>query len=343
MSEADGLRLHLGGPHGPPRHLRNLLRQKIDAVPAGGEIVWATYYFRDRDLAQALLDAHRRGVRVILHIEGRPRRVSVNMHVIKMLRELGSGLHIHAPRLETLSGVHPHLHSKIYYFSHPAPSVLVGSFNPSGDVPEDSAVIAEIGDQDRGHNLLVELFDPAMVNALRQHVEGLDRPLLRLRADQNRLVSSGRTSAWFYPRLRPAIIDRHLATVSQGARIEGAISHLKKGFLVDGLIAAARRGVDVRILVHDTERRVPGATVAALAGAGIEIARYVHPERLPLHAKFLLIDEARGKTAYFGSFNYNPRSRYLNHEILLASRDPALHQALSDYFGRIRDEGSALD
>lgn len=317
--------VHFGGPDKPPRLLRDLLRARIDAVPPGGWIAWATYYFRDRDLARALMAACDRGVEVTLHVEGAPRRRSANAAVLAMLRAhgLGGGLRIAAPMIKPL---HPHLHSKIYCFSHPRPMALVGSFNPSGDLPEDPEVIAEIGDQDRGDNLLVELAEPAFVEALRRKVTQLGQPLTRLR---NMRVIEGRdAAAWFFPRLDVSIVERAL----RGAReISGCISHLKPGSLATRLEHEARRGAKVRLLVHDTERRVPEATVARLQAAGIAIRRVRYPDALPMHAKFILADGA----AWFGSFNYNPRSRWLNHEILLRSRHPAIVGALAARYDEI--------
>ena len=317
--------VHFGGPDKPPRVLRDLLRARIDAVPPGGTIAWATYYFRDRDLAAALIAASERGVAITLQIEGSPRRAGANDAVLAMLRAHGrrGGLHVHAA---TLRALHGHLHSKIYYFSGPAPSVLVGSFNPSGDVPEDADVIAEIGDQDRGHNLLVEFRDAGLASALRDHVAAMHLPFVRLR--NTRPLTASDAEAWFYPRLDVSVVERSLAKASA---IDGCISHLKKGALVDSLARAVRGGARVRLLVHDTSRRVPEATVEALRDSGVEIRRFVHPEGLPLHAKFLLAD---GK-AWFGSFNYNPRSRWLNREILLASRHPAIVGALAQRFDEI--------
>lgn len=317
--------VHFGGPDMPPRLLRNLLRARIDAVPSGGEIVWATYYFRDRDLAAALIAASGRGVSVTLHVEGAPRRASANAAVLEMLEThgLAGGLHVHRAAIPAL---HPHLHSKIYCFSHPGPVALVGSFNPSGDVPEDAEVIAEIGDQDRGHNLLVELADPLLVAGLCGHVKAMGRPFPRLR--QNRPVAGRDATAWFFPRLDTGIIDRRIDAARE---ITGCISHLKKGALLERLCRAAGRGATVRLLVHDTQRRVPDSAIARLTSAGVEIRRFVDPEGLPLHAKFLLVDG----TAWFGSFNYNPRSRWLNREILLASRHPAITVALADRFQAI--------
>jgi phosphatidylserine/phosphatidylglycerophosphate/cardiolipin synthase-like enzyme len=44
------------------------------------------------------------------------------------------------------------------------------------------------------------------------------------------------------------------------------------------------------------------------------------------------------RSAWFGSFNYNPRSRYLNHELLVRSRDPQLFAALAARFEAIAAE-----
>lgn len=329
--------LLFGGPDRPPRFLRDVLEDCVAAVPADGEIDWATYYFRDRRLAQALIDASNRGARVTLHLEGRPRRASVNREVLAMFTShgLGGGLHVHRPG-RLLPMLHPHLHTKIYAFSHPEPVALVGSFNPSGDDPEDAEVIAEIGDQDRGHNILAAYRDPAVVRLLRRHVRGLGGTADRFRTD--RTVSIGSTSFYFYPRLRTGIIDRHLAAIGSGTRICGAISHLKQGFLTSGLAAAAVRGASVELIVHDTERRVPEAAIVALRSAGVGVTRYVRPDALPLHAKFLLVDGPGGRTAWFGSFNYNPRSRYLNHELLVRSSDPTLWDGLLRRYQEIAAE-----
>lgn len=328
-----------GGPDRPPRCLRDLLEARVAAVPSGGEIHWATYYFRDRALARALIAASDRGVRITLHVEGRPRRAGVNAEVLAMLSAhgLGGGLHIHRPAAELVAPLHPHLHAKIYAFSHPEPAVLVGSFNPSGDEPEDADIIAEIGDQDRGHNVLVEYRDPAVVRALSRHVDAIGGLFDRFRPRRSVEAADG-TRFWFYPRLDTGIIDGALVGLGEGATIRGAISHLKRGFLAERLAAAAQAGAAIRLIVHDTERRVPEAAVTALAEAGVAIARYARPDGLPLHAKFLLVETPAERSAWLGSFNYNPRSRYLNHELLVRSREPGLFAALAARFEAIAGE-----
>lgn len=325
MSDGSAPVVHFGGPDKPPRLLRDLLQRRIEAVPPGGAIRWATYYFRDRELARALMAASDRGVVVTLQVEGTPRRASANAAVLAMLKAhgLGGGLTIAAARFKPL---HPHLHSKIYYFSHPVPTVFVGSFNPSGDVPEDPEVVAEIGDQDRGDNLLIELTEPAFAEALGHRAATLTDPLPRWR--NSRTIAGRDATAWCFPRFDVSLVERALAGASE---ITGCISHLKAGALARRLAHEAGRGAKVRLLVHDTTRRVPEATVIALRDAGIEIRRVLRPDGLPMHAKFILADG----TAWFGSFNYNPRSRWLNHEILLSSRHPAIVQALTGRYEEI--------
>jgi phosphatidylserine/phosphatidylglycerophosphate/cardiolipin synthase-like enzyme len=340
VAKAPPPRLHLGGPDRPPRALRDLLQQRIEAVPAGGEIAWATYYFRDRELARALIAASDRGVAVRLCVEGRPRCANANNAVLALLGDHGlrGGLHVHRARLNAVTRARPHLHSKIYHFSHPDPHVLVGSFNPSGDLVEDEAVLAEIGDQDRGHNLLAELHDPKLVRRLRDHLLGFGRRLPRWRPSQNRRIPGEAATAWLYPRLRPDIVEARVRALPAGARVTGALSHLKESSLTRILAAAADSGVAVQLIVHETERRVPTEVVEGLTRAGVAVVRHEMGWRLPMHAKFLVLDEANGSSAFFGSMNFNRRSRWYNHEILLETRHPLLIDGLRTRYAEIEAE-----
>ena len=159
----------------------------------------------------------------------------------------------------------------------------------------------------------------------------------RLLPSQNRVLRSSDTSVWFFPRLRTGVLDKVLAD-GKATLIRGAISHLKSGQLADMLEKAARSGTRVELLVHDTERRVPTVAIARLSAAGVNVRRYVHPDQLPLHAKFLLIEGPTQSQAFFGSFNFNPRSRYLNHEVLLQSTNAGLIEALNARFDAIARE-----
>ena len=95
-----------------------------------------------------------------------PRTGAVNSNVQKLLAAedaLGKDLRILSHQMIDNRFLRKcRLHEKLYYFSHPVPSALVGTFNPSGNMPEDPAVIRKIGDQDRGHNVLVEILEPVL-------------------------------------------------------------------------------------------------------------------------------------------------------------------------------------
>lgn len=98
-----------------------------------------------------------------------------------------------------------------------------------------------------------------------------------------------------------------------------------------GLMAAARRGVDVRVLVPRKNNEhlaqwAGQAAYAALLAAGVKIHEYL-PRML--HAKTVVID---GSWSSVGTANIDYRSFFLNYEINLASTDRALAAALEVEF-----------
>ncbi|HEU4367976.1 MAG TPA: phosphatidylserine/phosphatidylglycerophosphate/cardiolipin synthase family protein [Methylomirabilota bacterium] len=312
--------VHFGGPDLRPALLRDILAERVAAVPAGGEIDWATYYFRDRRLAHALLDARRRGVRVALALEEQPRTAHANRAVVRILSGadgLGEGLRLVR---HTRLFLRPHLHEKLYCFSHPQPAAFIGSFNPSGDQPElEPEVVAEIRDQDRGYNVLVELRHRTVVNDLVAHARRLHRSrhglLERFSPAANGRFRGDDTEIFFLPSVRPHPLLAQLRHVGPGAVVRIAASHIKGPTAARTLLELAGRGALVTILAEETRRRVPPSMEARLKDAGITIRRLVHPAGLPMHDKFILIDQAGQRRVVFGSFNWTERSFRLNHEI----------------------------
>ena len=104
-------------------------------------------------------------------------------------------------------------------------------------------------------------------------------------------------------------------------------SHLIGGTATRDLLALARRGADVAILVDATPRRVPAKLPRRLKSAGIQVQRVVDPDGLPMHNKFVLIEEPNQRWVVFGSRNWTRSSRWLNHEICVVSQDPDLFDA----------------
>lgn len=308
----------------------------MEASPAGASIDWATYYFRDVALAQALIRASDRGVAVRLVVEPHPRLRGANVEAVSLLKDhgLAGGLRLR-PRFARLG----QLHAKAYVFSHPG-IALVGSFNASSNGTEADDALREIGDQDRGYNLLLRLDAPALVAALRAQVawlgDGAASPLDRFRPRLNRAVRDGATELFFYPRLRTQIVEPDIATLRAGDRVQAAISHMKRGSFIAAIEAARAKGVAVDLFVHATERRVPSRLVAELAAQGISITRVGDGERVPMHNKFLVLDRGGARHAWLGSYNYNAKSRWLNDELLVRTADAATVDALEGRFAEMR-------
>jgi phosphatidylserine/phosphatidylglycerophosphate/cardiolipin synthase-like enzyme len=323
-------KVFFGGPDRPPRLLRDLLEQKVDAVPAGGTIHWLTYYFRDLALADALVRAQRRGVTVRLALEGEPHIENANEPVIRRLAGpdgIGEGLRVVRHRLPG------HLHTKLYGFSHPQPVALVGSFNPSGNEPEDPAILADIGDQDRGHNLLVELNRPNLVKAFVARAAAIHSGAGRFGLVSMSLKATVRTkgyTGYFFPQLGRNPLEKLLAALRRGSKLRIAASHIRDETLARRLSGLVRRGVDVRVLTHHTMRRAPDAMVSYLRDAGITVHRYEHPDELPMHSKFILAEDQDRAWSTFGSYNLKGRSRWLNQELLVHSNDRGLWNILDE-------------
>ncbi len=327
--------VYYGGPDLPPRALRDVLKAKVEAAPAGSEIIWATYYFRDLDLAESLVAAQKRGVKVRIRIEGTPRKSGANSAVVATLRAgLGEGL-----RLQKSWFGLSNLHAKIYTFTGPEPESMIGSFNPSGDETPDLKLLADIGDQDRGQNLLVAFREPEVAQSLHRQAERLwkGKRISRFDRGMNRARKFEDARLYYFPRLRPDIVDRRVAQLGPGDRVQAAISHMDQGPFARQLAKAAERGAEIDLVVHDTARRVPKGVFKELDRAGVNIRRYCDVEGLPMHAKFVVIDDGGQRSAWFGSFNYTTTSRYLNKEVLARSTNSEVVDNLESRFRTISD------
>jgi phosphatidylserine/phosphatidylglycerophosphate/cardiolipin synthase-like enzyme len=336
--------VYFGGPDRPVGFLRDLLAERVAQVPAGGSIDWVTYYFRDRRLADALIEARERGVDVRVTLDGHPRTPKANDAVIEMLEAgLGGGLRVVRGRLDgTPLGkiARPRLHEKLYCFSHPTPVAFVGSFNPSSDSPEsEPEVIEVIGDHDRAHNLLVELGHPDLVHALRDHARSLQLARHgcsdRFASSANRRLQHGGYSVYFWPRARRHPVMELLLDLERGSRVRIAASHISGSSSLSGFCALAARGLKIEILTEATHRRVPLKVEQRLAHAGISLRRLTADEWVPMHNKFVLIETSNLKATIFGSFNWSEPSYRFNREIGVSTEDPLLFKAFADRWDQL--------
>ena len=91
--------------------------------------------------------------------------------------------------------------------------------------------------------------------------------------------------------------------------------------IVDRVVAAAQRGVKVRIVVSEKSNNGQATAVfkshyAALQRAGVEI--YEYPGAV-VHAKVVVADE----TVVFGTVNLDAWALYRNYEVAMIARDAA--------------------
>jgi phosphatidylserine/phosphatidylglycerophosphate/cardiolipin synthase-like enzyme len=285
-------------------------------------------------------------------LEGKPRTCDANDAVVAILSSadgLGQGLCIVSlPGVPTPSGKvwKPQLHEKLYCFSHPKPIAFIGSFNPSGDDPEERPdIIREIGDQDRGHNVLVGLSDPILCERLVSHARAMNRVptglLYRFSRSANQALIGVDTEIHFWPRVCQHPVVQFLRRAAPGARVRIAASHIRSGRTVKIITALAQRGVSLKILAEPTLRRVPAGVERRLTAAGIPFRRLRHPEGLPMHNKFVLLEEGDRRWTIFGSFNWTKPSYWLNHEIAAICSDPRLFNAFAERWEMLESQNGA--
>lgn len=108
-----------------------------------------------------------------------------------------------------------------------------------------------------------------------------------------------------------------------------------------GLKAAARRGVDVRLLVPGKSdvlitQWAARAAYANLLAAGVRIYEY---QPRVLHAKTVVVD---GEWAMLGTANLDYRSLFVNYELNLVTLDPDLSSELEQQFLEDLDDSEAI-
>jgi phosphatidylserine/phosphatidylglycerophosphate/cardiolipin synthase-like enzyme len=120
------------------------------------------------------------------------------------------------------------------------------------------------------------------------------------------------------PMVEQALLDRlNAATTS----IDAALYDFDRPSLRDALVAAAARGVAVRMVTDDEERTPSSASqpfYAAIAAAGIPVVDDADATRL-MHDKYAVID---GRTVWTGSTNWSDNDLTHNHNNALVFDSP---------------------
>jgi len=110
---------------------------------------------------------------------------------------------------------------------------------------------------------------------------------------------------------------------------------------VKTLLTLSKRGVQIEILTHDTERRVPDWVENQL-DKQLLFRRYRHPQGFPMHNKFILIDTHQSREVIFGSMNFSKHSLYANHELLVVSSSSFLYDTFETRWQQMLNEKEAL-
>ena len=113
--------------------------------------------------------------------------------------------------------------------------------------------------------------------------------------------------------------------------------------LIEELIAARRRGLDVRVILERREEndRVNAGnlkTGAILSRGGVEVM--YDPPTTTTHSKILIID---GETSVVGSTNWTYNALEKNHEVSVLIRSPQVARTLQDYFHDVWKSCSPLN
>jgi phosphatidylserine/phosphatidylglycerophosphate/cardiolipin synthase-like enzyme len=67
-----------------------------------------------------------------------------------------------------------------------------------------------------------------------------------------------------------------------------------------------------------------------LTAAGIDFRRVTHAENLPMHHKFVLVEQDRRHWVVFGSYNWSTLSFWINQEICAISSESELFEAFAE-------------
>lgn len=270
-------------------HVLRVLVADIDNAPRGSLIRIVGLSLSLMPVADALVDAHRRGVRVQIIVA---RRISKDFKAVALLRgELGTdrtaGSFIRLIRGSARGGPTA-LHQKTWAFSRTGRArdvVMVGSANLSyTSMGEYNDMYSFVGRRDVWRQF-AEIFA--------QQVR--DRPV----AHPQVTAHLGRDTAWFYPGFTEATdpVRRYLAAVpTTGLRIRIAMLawHGPRGVLIARTLAdKARAGARIEAVVTTLDRRC----AAILAAAGIRV-HLTKEAGFVVHHKLMLVrwTDAAGRT-----------------------------------------------
>ena len=295
-----------------------------------------SYIYKDdragKILADALMDAARRGVEVRVLVDGTGSKFSGPL--LERMRKAGVDARMYRPiRLWSLHKIARRTHRKIL--------VVDGTISFTGGFCIADSWLGNADNPKEWRDMMVMATGP--VSAQMQAI-----------FSENWTYTTGEILAGdkFYPRIEPAgdiaaqaIKLSHgdsssFATMLYFVAIESARKsiHIQNAYFVptrqirEALIRAAKRGVDVRIMVPGRHMDQPLVRTASrlhygeLLMAGVRVFEY---SRTMMHNKDAVID---GLFSIIGSINFDARSTHENAEASLAFYDRGLGERMEAVF-----------
>ena len=325
---------YFGGPDKAKHTLRDILLNHIQKVPTNGKIYWMCYYFNEPTLFDALIDASNRGVDIKLVIEGNPRSPEINnacFEILSKQKNINIVTIISKPLWQYL-GIHwhSHMHCKMYYFSHPKPCTLIGSYNPTSDMKHiNSYLIDEIRDHTTSHNVLVKTYDNKVISNLLKYFDKIYDGSSHHRFSKLNNINHTCPN-WdinFLPRYKSHPISNLLISNDKNANIKCAISHLKGPAIHGPLVKAIKSGKKVELILDSSKRRVNKHSLSNLQQNKIKYHLVTTDKHALMHNKFIIYQSEQEYCVLFGSFNWSSRSWWLNNEIIACCRDKTVIDA----------------
>ena len=272
---------------------------------AAASIDLTMYALEDTDFEQALVDAAARGV-VVRVILDQNNESSANQSAYDTLGANGVQVHWANPTFACT-------HQKTLTIDHAVSAVMTLNLQPQYYATSRDFALIDA--------------DPADVAAIEatfanDFTDGSTRP------------GNGDDLAW-----SPTNASATLLGLIQGAHASLRVENEEMGdaAIVSALEAAARRGVDVEVVMTRITRYA--RQVAALGHAGVKVALYAASAPLYIHAKVILADYGTAAArAFIGSENFSVPSLTENRELGLVTTDSGVLATLEsildgDYAG----------
>lgn len=295
-----------------PPFLRDILN---DIQQAQQSIELVTFEYTLQPVAEALVAAHRRGVRVRLALDRESLEDPVDAKFASIISEAGIPI-----SWEETSAF---LHSKFIIIDERI--VWTGSWNVT------------INDTYRNNNNLLRITVPALVSNYQVEFAELAAGRFGNRKQATTPFSRLTTAQavienYFTPRERPAARIVELITSARRSVYFMAFSFTSDE-IASAMIERQRAGVPVRGVFERRNIEGTGSEFGPLREAGVEVL--ADGNCYTMHHKVIIIDE---RIVITGSYNFTARAERTNDENLLIIDDPQLAAAYLAEFQRVFDQ-----